>query len=291
MALQCTYQFEAIGTPWTIETETPLSAAVTRHIHGLIDDFDQTYSRFRPDSLVSQARAKAPGSFTFPASIAALYDMYAQLEETTKGAVNPLVGEALEHWGYDADYSLHPASLPPLKPRAFCENVTRSGTTLTYHSPALLDIGAIGKGYLVDVIAKYIAMHHAHYVVDAGGDMAIRTTLPYVIGLEHPFELTKVIGTVSLQDQSICGSSPNRRNWGKGLHHIMDARTGRPAQTDIVATWAIASSTMLADALTTALFFVPATVLRQHFGEFHYAIMTADTRVEHNIAEVGKLYG
>jgi len=290
MALQHTYQFEAIGTPWAIETDAPLSAAERRHIHKIIDEFDQTYSRFRTDSLVSRARVEAPGSFTFPDSIVELYDTYVQLEHITGGAVNPLVGEALEQWGYDAQYSLLPAESAPPKPASFTKTITRSGTTLTYHQPGLLDIGAVGKGYLIDLVAKYVARYHEQYVVDAGGDMAISTTALYVIGLEHPQDFTQVIGTVSLQGESICGSSPNRRSWGEGLHHIIDATTGRPASGDIIATWAIAKSTMLADALSTALFFAPAATLSHHFGDFQYIIMRTNGHVEHTSMDTIKLY-
>jgi FAD:protein FMN transferase len=289
-ALQYSYTFEAIGTPWVIETDTQLSKVVIGRIHEIVNDFDQTYSRFRLDSLVSRARAEAPGSFVFPDSIAALYDTYVKLERATDRAVNPLIGQTLEHWGYDANYSLSPAQSAPTLPSSLVEGISKSDTTLIYHQPALLDIGAIGKGYLVDMIAEYIAQYHQNYTVDAGGDIAVSTNDPYVIGLEHPLDFAKVIGTVSLQNQSICGSSPNRRSWGEGLHHIIDATTGHPIQSDIVATWAIADSAIIADALATALFFAPPKALYQHFGDFRYIIMRVDSSVEHNITDIGTLY-
>ncbi len=46
----------------------------------------------------------------------------------------------------------------------------------------------------------------------------------------------------------------NRRAWGDGLHHVLDARTGEPVR-QIAATWAVAPTVMLADAVATALFF------------------------------------
>jgi thiamine biosynthesis lipoprotein len=281
MALQHRHQFEAIGTPWIIETDTPLSTVKMQRIDEIIDEFDQVYSRFRADSLVSRARVEAPGSFVFPDSIAKLYDTYVALERITNGAVNPLVGSALEHWGYDAQYSLKPTEAAPPKPASLAKTIARAGPVLTYREPVLLDIGAIGKGYLIDMVAEYMAQHHVYYVIDAGGDMAISTATPYVIGLEHPLDFTRVIGKVSLRDQSICGSSPNRRAWGEGLHHIIDGTTGRPAKNDIIATWAIANTTMLADALATALFFVSAATLAHHFGDFQHVIMRADMSVEY----------
>lgn len=284
MALAYTYEFEAIGTLWTIETNTMLSTGDKASIREILDAFDQTYSRFRADSLVSQARSTA-GAWTFPDSIAPLYDMYRALEQTTKGAVNPLVGTALEQWGYDAQYSLHPAaSAGTVRVPSLADTITRIDTTLHYKQPVLLDIGAIGKGHLVDMVAAYVGKHYDQYVVEAGGDMHIMTQTPYIVGLEHPFEDGQVIGSLELNAKSICASSPNRRSWGEGLHHIIDGRTGSPARTDIVATWAIADTTMLADALSTALFFADPAMLQKEYGDFQYLVMTRDFQVTHNMA-------
>lgn len=281
------YTFEAIGTWWSIETGAPLSDAEKLELATAIQEFDTTYSRFRTDSLVM--RARNGGAHTFPPSIAALYDTYAKLEECTQGAVNPLVGASLEQLGYDAAYSLKQkgdAHIPP----PFAKNVSRSGNTLHFAHPALLDIGAIGKGYLVDILAKIVARTHPTYVIDGSGDIAVCKDTPDIIGFENPHDPNRVLGIVRLQNKSLCASATNRRAWGNGLHHIVDARTGKPADTDVIATWAIADTTMLADALATGLFFSPANTLQQAFGNFNYATIKKDGTIEHNIQDIGEMY-
>ena len=57
------------------------------------------------------------------------------------------------------------------------------------------------------------------------------------IGLEHPYDATRAIGVVELRDGAMCASAVNRRVWGEGLHHVLDARTGLPVRT-WAATWA-----------------------------------------------------
>ena len=285
MALAHSYNFEAIGTLWSIETDQPLTKADRAGMRRLIDDFDKTYSRFRADSTVTRAYKHAPGSFVFPENIRALYDIYQKLERVTDGAVNPLVGKSLEHWGYDAQYRLRPATTPVQTVVPFADTVTLKDTTLIYVQPALLDIGAIGKGLLVDMVSEYVASSTGEYVVEAGGDMRIATRAPYVVGLENPNDLSQVIGTLEFTGKSICASSPNRRTWGKGLHHIIDARTGKPAQTDIIATWAIADTAMMADALSTALFFTTPEELQQVFGDFTYVVMKQNFEVVHNMTD------
>ncbi|MGB4762486.1 MAG: FAD:protein FMN transferase [Candidatus Saccharimonas sp.] len=281
------YTFSCIGTDWSIETETPLTKDERSTISKLIDTFEQVYSRFREDSLISVA-GRSAGDYEFPVSFVELYQLYLALEHVTDGAVNPLVGRSLEQLGYDARYSLHPTGtyLPP--PLSTSTQLT--GTTLHTTQPLLIDIGAIGKGYLVDQVATLIAPNHTEYVVDASGDVAIRRHQPETIGLEDPRDPSRIIGVVHLTDLSLCASATNRRAWGDDLHHIIDARSGQPTDSPIIATWAVASTTVLADTLATALFFVSPDKLYSSFGNFYYATMNRDGSVTHNIEPIGELY-
>ena len=101
------FAFDAIGTQWEIETDGPLGRRLQQHILDRIEQFDATYSRFRPDSLVSRvAAAPDGGRFDFPDDSVALFDLYDRLHTATGGAVDPLVGRDLELLGYDRTYSL-----------------------------------------------------------------------------------------------------------------------------------------------------------------------------------------
>lgn len=282
--------FEAIGTTWSIDTERPLTKQEKLQIQAVIKEFDATYSRFRDDSLVSQIRAAGPGEYQFPESIVQLYDTYTLLGRLSGGAINPLVGASLEWLGYDAAYSLVRRDAPPFIPPSFTATVSRNGRTVSFKQPILLDIGAIGKGYLVDVVATIVSKRHDSYVIDGSGDVAVHSKQPEVIGLEDPRDPTRILGTVQLHNKSMCASATNRRAWGNGLHHIIDARTGLPTTSTIIASWAVAGTTMLADALATALFFVPAQRLQQVFGDFLYVILKKDGSIEYTMDAAMELY-
>ncbi len=281
--------FEAIGTAWAISTARVLTSGEMLAINEIIEQVDATYSRFRDDSLVMRAFHSGAEKSTFPTNITELYRIYELLYECTKGKVNPFVGNSLEQLGYDAAYSLQPkgpVAAPPM------HDVARlDGTTLSTSQPVLLDIGAVGKGYLVDRIAEYLRAQGHTYVVDGGGDMNAQSDTTEIIGLEHPLDPSQVIGTVKLQKGCLCGSAINRRAWGEGLHHIIDATTGKPYSGDIVATWAIADSAAVADGLTTGLFFAEPSDLTKQFGRFTYVIMKKDGTVQHNLTpKVGELF-
>ena len=77
---------------------------------------------------------------------------------------------------------------------------------------------------------------------------------------------------------ALCASATNRRAWGDGLHHVLDARTGLPVRT-VAATWAVAPTAMHADAIATALFFDGGPRLASEWG-VEWVRMATDGRVE-----------
>ena len=101
----------------------------------------------------------------------------------------------------------------------------------------------------------------AEHFIDASGDLLNPGPEPVDVGLEHPYDPARAIGIVSLGAGALCASAANRRAWGDGLHHVLDGTTGAPVRT-VVASWAMAATAMMADALATALFFVDGSRLR-----------------------------
>lgn len=242
-----------------------------------IDEFDRAWSRFRPDSLVSRI-ATTPGLWEFPDDAGPLFALYRRLYEATDGAVTPLVGRALENLGYDRAYSLRPSGRPGPVP-AWDDVIAWDGHALTTLRPVTIDVGAAGKGYLVDIVGGMLAAAgHVEYIVDGSGDIVHAGPAPIRVGLEHPLDPTRAIGIASLRDGAICSSATNRRAWGDGLHHVIDATTGLPT-TRVIATWAIAATALEADGLATALFFTDPLRLAREF-DFSFVRMPAAGPVE-----------
>jgi thiamine biosynthesis lipoprotein len=108
------------------------------------------------------------------------------------------------------------------------------------------------------------------------------------VALEHPYDPAKAIGTVPLAGGALCASASNRRAWGDGLHHVLDGTTGLPVST-AVATWAMAESTVVADALATALFFVPGSELERSY-DFSWLAVFSDGRAAYSAGFEGTLF-
>lgn len=267
------WTFEAIGTQWEIDVEAGEEIAPRAYeaVRARIEQFDKDYSRFRNDSLVS-AIAKNAGRYAMPEDWPPLWELYRKLHNATDGAVNILVGGLLEDVGYDAAYSF---TERPLRKIPESTALSFDGLHLSVSEPVVIDIGAAGKGYCIDIVATILEENDiSSYTIDAGGDIA-HAGAPLRVALEDPQDASLAVGVIEIENESICASAWNRRQWG-ARHHIIDPRTGESPK-DILATWVIAKRALEADGLATALFFTEPKNLSEF--SFEWAVMRADRSV------------
>ncbi len=284
------WSFEAIGTGWWIGVYESITDedwhTLQQRITVRIEAFDKVYSRFRDDSLILKIAQKA-GTYELPTDSKALFALYRTLYDLSEGLVTPLIGRALSDAGYDAKYSLQSHELQETP--AWDAVMTYKNNQLITKQPLLLDFGAAGKGYLVDIVAELLTdAGISQFCVDAGGDMVCRgLAVPLRVGLENPDDFDEVVGVALLQNKALCGSAGNRRAWGK-YHHIMDPEALK-SPDHIKALWVITDSALLADGLATALFFTTPEKLQARFP-FSYVIIYADGRVSHSNDFPGELF-
>jgi FAD:protein FMN transferase len=232
------------------------------------------YSRFRDDSVVT-ALSRTAQTVTLPDDAIELFALYRVLYGATAGALSPLVGDTLNHLGYDASYRLTSLPGPATPPPAFADVISLEGTTLTTYRPVTIDIGAVGKGYLVDIVAGLLDDEGlTDYTIDASGDLRHRGHTPEKVGLENPRDADHLLGVAHVSNGALAASATNRRTWGDGLHHIVDALTGPPTSS-VEATFVVADTAAMADGLATALFVASPEQLHT-VGEFDWLIMSSD---------------
>jgi len=206
-----------------------------------------------------------------------MLNLYRELYDLTDGFFTPLVGNLLSDAGYDAKYSLE-KKRELTAPPTWEEALEYHHPKLLIKKPALLDFGAAGKGYIIDIVGGLLEDNNIfEYCIDAGGDILYKNKTPMRIGLENPEDVVQVIGVYTLNNGALCGSAGNRRAWGK-FNHIMNPKTLESA-TEIIAVWVNSERAMLADALTTCLFFVPSKILQEHY-KFEYCLLRKDFSIE-----------
>jgi thiamine biosynthesis lipoprotein len=198
-----------------------------------------------------------------------------EMHEKTRGNVNIAMGSVLSVWHEYREKGLDDpknAALPPmdtLEQAALHTDIDlveidRENGTVTLPDPAMrLDVGAIAKGYAVEMIAQALeANGTGSYLHNVGGN--VRTVgskpdgSPWLIGIENPDEYADdpYAEYISLAGESVVTSGSYQRYYfvdGKNYHHIIDPETLMPAE-GYLSVSVICKSSAEGDALSTALF-------------------------------------
>jgi thiamine biosynthesis lipoprotein len=125
-----------------------------------------------------------------------------------------------------------------------------------------LDAGGIAKGYAADLARSALKEHGVTSgMVDLGGNLAVFGAGPssegfWRIGIRSPLERNQLIGSLDVQDVGLATSGQYEQYFvkdGKRYGHLLDPRTGHPAEGMLSAT-VIAPQATTTDALSTAVF-------------------------------------
>ena len=167
------FNFQAIGTDWQIDfydtIEPSRLKVIKKEIAERITIFRNNYSRFLSHSWVSSI-SKNPGTYAYPQDLNKLYDIYKKLNKLSDGLFTPLIGKVMEDAGYDMNYTLTAGKLT--SPPELKKTVQLNKNKITLREKVLLDFGAAGKGYLVDIIGDLFEKASIpSYCIDAGGDI------------------------------------------------------------------------------------------------------------------------
>jgi thiamine biosynthesis lipoprotein len=135
----------------------------------------------------------------------------------------------------------------------------RSGHARLERWGAAVDLSGIAKGYAVDVAVEALRVHGVRRgIVNAGGDLRAlgrdRAGEPWRIGVRHPLRPSELVATLRVEDAGVATSGNYFRFvtiGGRPYGHVLNPRTGLPADTVLAAT-VVAPQAMRADGLATA---------------------------------------
>ena len=140
-----------------------------------------------------------------------------------------------------------------------------------------IDLGALGKGYACDVLADALRQSGRVGLVSVGGSIAAvgeKSSGAWRVGVRDPFSASRgeTLGTLALTDAFVSTSGDYEKRFvceGVTYHHILDPRTGMPAESDLTSVTVVAASGTLSDILSTACFLVGserAFALAEEYG-------------------------
>jgi len=276
------FSFDALGTRWNVtlwDCGGDECIYLQKDIQEQVYAFEQTFSRFIKTSYL-QSLTHTTGIQSVPSDFVKILLLYKKLYTSSQKKFTPLIGSILDDLGYDEQYSFT-AKKTVRQPPDFDDAVhVLDEQTIDIRQPVYFDIGAAGKGFLVDKISTYLRIHECKkFLVDAGGDLFYKGDEKIRIGLEHPEDASKAIGVLEFSGGAFCGSGCGKRAWGEYCH-IIDPEYVRLPR-DIRATWVMADSTALADGLATCLFLGEPELFQKDFS-FEYCIVDENYKIKHS---------
>ena len=227
-------------------------------------EFAAQYDHRDPASPV--ARLNRDGSAQLEPRLADTLRAALRLAAATGGAFDPTLLPVTRLWDFDHGGTLpEAAALAAALERVDYRRLQVDAGGRATLQDAELDLGAIGKGAVVDHLADWLAERgYERFLLEAGGDVLVSGLKPdaalWRIWVRHPrqADLPLAIATVGVAGGrvALATSGDYERFFeqdGVRYHHILNPATGRP-DSDAVAVTVIAGSAIEADALATALF-------------------------------------
>jgi thiamine biosynthesis lipoprotein len=232
-----------------------------------IEAFEQRFSRFRSDSELSRFNAAAGAEQTVSPEFHALLVAAKMYGKKTGGLYNPFTLPALQRAGYKgswpAPHQVDGALNYEDRGNADWQAITLGRTTVQIPADTALDFGGIGKGYLLDRLGETLQIQHVgNYWLSLGGDILCighdASGEPWHIGVAHARQANQIAATVQNNGRklAVATSGITKRQGVSAAgkwHHIIDPRTGRPADTDILTATVCTAEATTADVAAKCL--------------------------------------
>ena len=180
------------------------------------------------------------------------------------GAFNIVTGSLTDLWGFETDDPSVPdeQAVQSLLPLPGPECLRFEDGDVFLEEPACLNLGAVAKGYCSDDLAKILKENGiGSALISLGGNISAVGSKPdgslWRIAVQDPSDPGGYVGIVSVRDKSVVTSGSYQRYFtenGKDYHHILDPKTGFPAESGLLSVTVVSDSGMYADALSTCFF-------------------------------------
>jgi len=242
----------------------------------LVGQIESQLSYFLPESWVSQINREAAfRPVVIEPELMKILSQAVDLSRQTAGAYDITSAPLWETWGF----ARRKGELPDDRQLAEAQELVgyqyveldEQQSTVRLSKPGMrMNLGSLGKGYAIDrCTQKLLDAGIAHFLIHAGassvsarGSRGIAHAAAdergpgWSVGLPSPLRPDRRMGLLRLRDRALGTSGSQAQSFwhqGKRYGHILDPRTGRPADQVLSAT-AVTHTAMLADALSTAFY-------------------------------------
>ncbi len=259
----------AVSVPAAAVGELP---ACRDQVQVAFSKVEQHFSVFSSSSDLGRVNAAA-GSSTFcllSPDVAAVLRKALRLAEESHGVFDPTIGPLMAVWGFRGEQPLHVPDSNTMAIARACVgwtnviwNPLETNKIRLATAGMRLDLGGIAKGYAVDLAFAHLRQAGcADFMIDLGGNLrAYGEAFPgrggWLAGIRDPFDRNMLLGSICLTNGESMATSGNYERFveldGHHYAHIMDPRTGRPAE-GVASVTVLAPSGLQCDGLSATLF-------------------------------------
>jgi FAD:protein FMN transferase len=237
-----------MGTTISLLVPELLAKTSVAAVRALFAEWEQQLSRFLPESELSRLNRHAGEPVQVSALLYTVLFTALTAAQATRGLYDPTLRNQLVALGYDRSFDELSAATLAAAPSPVALDgapgggwrdirVDRADRRVTMPAGVGLDFGGIAKGMAVDAaVGRLRQLGIRRALVNAGGDLAV---------LGQPFDIEawpiavsgkETYWTVPLRRGAMATSGIARRNWQQGdqmRHHLLDPRTGVPAESGL----------------------------------------------------------
>ncbi len=289
----CTEQLFAMDTFMSFtaygrECEEAVSEAVSE-----VKRLDALLSAQDTSSEVAEINRAKRG--TLSEDTLAVFERAMDIYEETGGLFDFTIYPLMKLWGFPTREYHVPAEeeIQAVLPQVDASGVRRNGDGIVLGEEQEIDFGGIAKGYASSRIMEIFRSHGiTSGMVSLGGNVQVLGRRPdqsrWQVGIQNPGGAQgEVLAVVEAEDQAVITSGGYERYFeenGNTYIHILDPRTGYPANGDLISVTVVSEDGTLADALSTSLYIMgykdAVKYWQEHWAEFDMVL----------VMEQGELY-
>ncbi len=266
-----TLAFRAMNTSILLAVDGDSYSAIgLQEARAAINSFEARFSRFQPASELSRFNRSNGEWVNISADLMEMLDLALHYHGSTNGLFDPSILNDLKRIGYDRSMDeLHAGSVPSSQASASQPTPKPAFASLELDHPnrsvrlppgMQIDLGGIAKGWIVERAARILNQYADVCAVNAGGDIFFigepLDGFGWEVYLEDPREATQVLMPLHVRSGAVATSSTTKRVWkqaGASRHHLIDPRTGLPAESDWASVTVFGASLVKAEVFAKAL--------------------------------------
>lgn len=257
-------------------------------VNQMLLETEQIFSRYRADSIISKINAQAGvAPVGVPDEVMTVLKQALAYSVETEGVFQITVAPLVDTWGIMTDSPKVPEADEISNALSYVDDSQvlldeEAGTVFLSRPGVSLDLGALVKGYAAQKAKEIYEKNQVDSALLSLGGMVVTVGVkpegtPFEIGLRDPEgTASDYFGVLTGESRIVSTSGGYERYFeqdGVTYHHILDPRTGYPADSGLLSVTVLCNDGMKADFLSTYLFLEGADTVKSHLNEPDYSVI------------------